>query len=131
MSCFFSRIEIRSGGGLWGTSTPPSGTGTRSTKKFYRKLTRYSAALALVADTAMLTLGGKLKQKERLSARLGDVLSQLYIGSAMLKRYEILEHNKAAGDAYTVAPRYLKWEPRLDFIYHKITLDGGRQFNTN
>ena len=36
----------------------------------------------------MLTLGGKLKQKERLSARLGDVLSQLYICSAMLKRYE-------------------------------------------
>ncbi len=62
--------------------------GDASTRKFYRKLSRYSAALALVADTAMLTLGGKLKQKERLSARLGDVLSQLYIGSSMLKRYE-------------------------------------------
>lgn len=62
--------------------------GDAATKKFYRKLGRYSAALALVADTAMLTLGGKLKQKERLSARLGDVLSQLYIGSAMLKSYE-------------------------------------------
>ena len=37
----------------------------------------------------MLTLGGKLKYKERISARLGDVLSQLYICSAMLKRYEI------------------------------------------
>ncbi len=62
--------------------------GEAYTRKFYRKLGRYSAALALVADTAMLTLGGKLKQKEKLSARLGDVLSQLYIGSAMLKRYE-------------------------------------------
>ena len=62
--------------------------GDASTRKFYRKLARYSSALALVADTAMLTLGGKLKQKERLSARLGDVLSQLYIGSSMLKRYE-------------------------------------------
>ena len=65
-------------------STP----GDPATRKFYRKLARYSAAFALVADTAMLTLGGKLKQKERLSGRLGDVLSQLYIGSAMLKRYE-------------------------------------------
>ncbi len=37
----------------------------------------------------MLTLGGKLKHKERISGRLGDVLSQLYICSAMLKRYEI------------------------------------------
>lgn len=62
--------------------------GDAYTRRFYRKLTRYSAALALVADMAMLTLGGKLKFKERLSARLGDVLSHLYIASAMLKRYE-------------------------------------------
>ncbi len=66
------------------------------TAKFFRKLTRYSAALALVADTAMLTLGGKLKQKERLSARLGDVLSSLYIGSAILKRFE--DEGRPAGD---------------------------------
>jgi acyl-CoA dehydrogenase len=62
--------------------------GDAYTKRYYRKLTRYSAALALLADMAMLTLGGKLKFKERLSARLGDVLSQLYIASAILKRYE-------------------------------------------
>ncbi|HSC09760.1 MAG TPA: acyl-CoA dehydrogenase [Rhodanobacteraceae bacterium] len=62
--------------------------GDKYTKRFYRKLNRYAAALALVADTSMLTLGGKLKFKEKLSARLGDVLSNLYIGSAMLKRYE-------------------------------------------
>ena len=65
-----------------------SAPGDRYTRRYYRKLNRYSAALALVADTSMLTLGGKLKFKERLSARLGDVLSQLYIASAMLKRYE-------------------------------------------
>lgn len=58
------------------------------TKRFYRKLNRYSAVLALMADTSMLLLGGKLKFKESLSGRLGDVLSQLYISSAMLKRYE-------------------------------------------
>jgi len=62
--------------------------GDATTAKFYRKITRYSATLALVADTAMLTLGAKLKVKEKLSGRLGDVLSQLYIMSAMLKRYE-------------------------------------------
>jgi acyl-CoA dehydrogenase len=58
------------------------------TRRFYRKLNRYSAALAVMADTSMLLLGGKLKFKESLSGRLGDVLSQLYIASAMLKRYE-------------------------------------------
>ena len=61
----------------------------RKTAKYYRKLTRYSAALAFASDIAMLTLGGKLKHKELISGRLGDVLSQLYICSAMLKRFEI------------------------------------------
>ena len=61
----------------------------RKTARYYRKLTRYSAALAFASDVAMLTLGGKLKYKERISGRLGDVLSQLYICSAMLKRFEI------------------------------------------
>ncbi|MFC1688532.1 acyl-CoA dehydrogenase [Pseudomonadota bacterium] len=60
----------------------------RKTAGFYKKLTRYSASLAFISDIAMLTLGGKLKQKEHISARLGDVLSHLYICSAMLKRYE-------------------------------------------
>jgi len=61
----------------------------RKTARYYRKLTRYSAALAFASDIAMLVLGGKLKYKERISGRLGDVLSQLYICSAMLKRFEI------------------------------------------
>jgi acyl-CoA dehydrogenase len=62
--------------------------GSAYTKRYYRKLNRYAAALALVADTSMLVLGGKLKFKEKLSARLGDVLSNLYIASTMLKRFE-------------------------------------------
>ena len=62
--------------------------GDAYTRRYYRKLNRYSANLALVADTSMLLLGGKLKFKEKLSGRLGDVLSQLYIASALLKRYE-------------------------------------------
>ena len=57
-------------------------------RRYFRKLNRYSANLALMADTSMLLLGGKLKFKESLSGRLGDVLSQLYIISSMLKRYE-------------------------------------------
>ena len=62
--------------------------GDANTKRYYRRLNRYSANLALLADTSMLLLGGKLKFKEKLSGRLGDVLSQLYLASAMLKRYE-------------------------------------------
>jgi acyl-CoA dehydrogenase len=66
------------------------------TRRFYRKLDRYSAALAVMADTSMLLLGGKLKFKESLSGRLGDVLSHLYITSAMLKRYE--DEGRPLGD---------------------------------
>ncbi|NND45954.1 MAG: acyl-CoA dehydrogenase [Xanthomonadales bacterium] len=62
--------------------------GSSQTARYYRKLSRYSASLAFASDIAMLTLGGKLKQKERISARLGDALSHLYICSAMLSRYE-------------------------------------------
>lgn len=57
---------------------------------YYKKMSRYSAALAFCADIAMLSLGGKLKQKERTSARLGDVLSHLYMASALMYRYEAL-----------------------------------------
>jgi len=54
---------------------------------YYRQLTRMSAAFAFGADVGMLTLGGELKRKERLSARYGDVLSHLYMASAVLKRH--------------------------------------------
>ncbi|NZA28282.1 acyl-CoA dehydrogenase [Luteimonas sp. SJ-92] len=70
--------------------------GDAYTRRYYRKLNRYSAALALMADTSMLLLGGKLKFKESLSGRLGDVLSQLYIASSMLKRYE--DEGRPVGD---------------------------------
>jgi acyl-CoA dehydrogenase len=73
--------------GLTGSRLGDS-AGDAYTRRFYRKLGRYSAALALCADVFMGVLGGKLKFKEKLSARLGDVLSYLYIASAMLKRYE-------------------------------------------
>ena len=58
------------------------------TKRYYQALTRYSAAFAFAADVSMLVLGGGLKRREKLSARLGDVLSQMYLCSAVLKRFE-------------------------------------------
>lgn len=59
-----------------------------SMRRHYRLITRYSAAFSVTADVALLTLGGALKFREQLSARLGDTLSQLYLASAVLKRYE-------------------------------------------
>ena len=58
------------------------------TRRYYQHIGRFSAAFALVSDTAMLTLGGALKKKEMLSARLGDILSNLYLASMVLKHFE-------------------------------------------
>jgi acyl-CoA dehydrogenase len=55
---------------------------------YYRAATRLATVFALLADVSMFVLGGDLKRRERISARLGDVLSQLYLISATLKRFE-------------------------------------------
>lgn len=68
----------------WNTAAP----GSDFTHPFYQKLNRYSANLALMTDVSLLSLGGRLKFKEALSGRLGDVLSYLYIASSVLRRFE-------------------------------------------
>ncbi|CAG8865344.1 Acyl-coenzyme A dehydrogenase [Pseudomonas fluorescens] len=57
---------------------------------YFHALNRQAAAFALLADLSMMLLGGALKRRERLSARLGDVLSYLFLSSAALKRYHDL-----------------------------------------
>src|SRR3954471_13070656 len=58
------------------------------TRHYYRHVSRLSAAFAFLADISMLAMGGALKRKEKISGRLGDVLSMMYLVSATLKRYE-------------------------------------------
>ena len=50
-------------------------------------MTRLAAGLALAGDVALLLLGGDLKRREKISARLGDLLSQLYLASCTVKRW--------------------------------------------
>ena len=53
-------------------------------------------------------------------------------GLTMLERYEIIRRDPSRGGVgYAVMPRYINWEPRLDFLFHQVTLASGRQFNTN
>ena len=61
-------------------------------RPYFRALNRIAAAFAMLADLSMMLLGGELKRRERLSARLGDVLSHLYLASAALRRYQDLGH---------------------------------------
>lgn len=65
-------------------STPVAG----DLGQWYRQLARYSQSFALVGDWTVAFLGGDLKRKQRLSGRMADILSDLYLLSATLKRFE-------------------------------------------
>lgn len=81
------RTVFRAGWSAWtGRGKAPSDAG--KVTPVYRRLARWSAAFAVTADMAFLTLGGALKRKEMISARLGDALSEMYLIAAVLKRWE-------------------------------------------
>lgn len=65
-------------------STPQGGELAR----YYRKLNWTSATFAIMADIAMASLGGALKAKEKITGRYADILSYMYMASAVLRRYE-------------------------------------------
>jgi len=83
------------------------------TRRLYQQLTRMSTALALLSDTTMLVLGGNLKRKERISARLGDILSQLYLASAALKYF----HDEGQPDSDI---DYVTWS--VEYCLHQIQI---------
>jgi acyl-CoA dehydrogenase len=57
-------------------------------RRYYQQMTRFSAAFAFLSDISLLVLGGSVKRREKLSARLGDILAQMYLISCTLKRFE-------------------------------------------
>lgn len=91
-------------------------------KKYQRQLTRMSAALALLADTSLILLGGSLKRRERLSARLGDIMSQLYLASTVIKYYYDL--NKPASDTdyvcWSIQECLYKIQIAIDELLHNF-----------
>ena len=91
-----TKTFFRAWGRAWtGGLFAPAPKGVGPVAPIYRKLSRWSAAYALTADFAFLTLGGALKRKEMISGRMGDVLSEMYILSATLKRWQDEGRNEA------------------------------------
>jgi len=87
-----------------------------STSRYYRQLTRMSSALALFSDITMMLLGGNLKRRERISARLGDVLSELYLASTVLKYF------RDQGSPATDLP-YVRWSVEMCLYRIQIAFD--------
>ncbi|MDY7025751.1 MAG: acyl-CoA dehydrogenase [Pseudomonadota bacterium] len=96
------------------TSSPFSGTSA----KYGRFVNRYSSTLALMTDACMLSMGGELKFRELISGRLGDILSNLYLMTMVLKRYE--DGNKVKGEEalldYTCAVLACRVETAVDEV---------------
>src|SRR6266851_1565075 len=84
--------------------------GSPETRHYYRHVSRLSAAFAFLADISMIAMGGALKRKEKISGRLGDILSMMYLVSATLKRYE--DQGRLREDLPLV-----RWSVR-DALYH-------------
>ncbi len=119
--------SLKTLGRAWGRSWTgglfaPAPSGAGDLALHYRQLGRYAAAFALAADLALLTLGGALKRREMLSARYGDVLAELYLLSAVLKRYE--DEGRQAADRplvdWCLATGLATIEARLDEIYSNL-----------
>lgn len=93
-------------------------------RRHYQRLNRYAANLALLTDVAMGTLGGSLKFRESLSARLGDMLSHLYVVSATLKRFQ--EDGAHADDlplvTWVCQERYAAIEEAADGVLRNLPM---------
>jgi acyl-CoA dehydrogenase len=107
---------FRAWGRAWtgGLLAPAADAGAAT--KFYRQLSRHAAAFALAVDLSLLTLGGALKRKEMISARFGDILSELYLSSAALKRWN--DEGRQQDDfpllAYCMEASFATIETRFD-----------------
>jgi acyl-CoA dehydrogenase len=65
-----------------------SAPGDKDTRYYYKQLVRMSSAFALLSDVCVAILGGTLKRREKISGRLADALSNMYVMTAVLKHYE-------------------------------------------
>ncbi len=94
------------------------------TRRFYRLLGRYASAFALAADFALLTLTAGLKRREMISGRFGDILSELYLASAVLKRWE--DEGRQAADLplveWCMESSFATIETRLDEILANLPM---------
>ncbi|MEP7261368.1 MAG: acyl-CoA dehydrogenase, partial [Usitatibacter sp.] len=96
-----------------GVSVP----GPLETRRYLQMMTRFSSAFALLSDVSMFVIGGSLKRREKISARLGDILSLLYMASATVKRYE--DEGRQKEDL-----PLLTWAMHDSFIKIQVAMDG-------
>jgi len=97
-----------------------------ATARYYRKLSWASATFAIMADIAMGALGGSLKLKEKLTGRFADVLSWMYIGTSVLRRYEAEGRLKEDLPFVHFSMNHALWEIQkaFDGIFRNLPVPG-------
>ncbi|WP_397475302.1 acyl-CoA dehydrogenase [Pusillimonas sp.] len=116
-----AKTMLRAIGHAWtGAIFAGSPKGVGRTAPFYRRINRYAAAFSVLSEMTVLSLGGSLKRREMLSARLGDILAELYLLSAMLKRWHDEGQHEADLPLVKVCAfqGYSTIEKRIDDILH-------------
>ncbi len=112
------RAALRAWTGNRMTPAPEAGAAT----PIYREMGRWSAAFALTADALFLTLGGDLKRREMISARMGDILSELYFLSAACKRWQ--DEGRQEADLpllrFAAATSFAKIRTTLDAVIENL-----------
>jgi len=96
-----------------GVSVP----GSPETRRYLQQMTRFSSAFALLSDVSMFVIGGSLKRKEKISGRLGDILSLLYMASATVKRFH--DEGRQKDDL-----PLLTWAMHDSFFKMQVAMDG-------
>jgi acyl-CoA dehydrogenase len=91
--------------------------GTPQTRRYLQIMTRFSSAFAFLSDISMFVIGGSLKRREKISARLGDILSLLYMASATVKRF----HDEGCQEEDLPL---LNWAMYDSFFKLQVAMDG-------
>jgi acyl-CoA dehydrogenase len=91
--------------------------GSPETRRYLQMMTRFSSAFALLSDISMFVIGGSLKRREKISGRLGDILSLLYITSATVKRFH--DEGRQKEDL-----PLLTWAMYDSFFKMQVAIDG-------
>jgi acyl-CoA dehydrogenase len=104
--------------GLTGARLAAAPRGSRPNGRHYRQLSRLAAGFALTTDVVLFSLRGELRHRERLAGRMADVLSELYIASAVLR------HHATSGGRETGDRALLDWALRDSLVRAEEALEG-------
>ncbi len=107
--------------GITGSRFEPTPVDT-PLKRYFQHINRLSAAFAFTADVAMVLLQASLKRREMISARLGDLLSMLYLASMVLKQYQDQGNPREDSPVVEWAIQYLlnRYQVAMQEIVHNF-----------